>query len=197
MRLFAPRWTAPTQAAAAVVALAVPTFAFAHPGADAGLHHGFAEGLVHPFTGLDHVLAMGAVGVWAGLRGGASRWLAPLVFVALLVAGALAGAAGLAPAGVEPLVAASLVVLGLLLAGYATPSVPLALAVIGGFALVHGAAHGVELGAGAALAGMAAGSALLHVAGLALAHALRSRPGPWAAALGTGTMAIGAALLLG
>jgi urease accessory protein len=192
----APRWSLPAASASTAIALAWPALAAAHPGADAGLHPGFAAGLAHPFTGIDHLLAVLAVGLWAGLRGGAARWLAPAVFLALLVAGAVAGAAGAGPAGVEPLVATSLVILGLLLAGPAAASASIALAVIGGFALVHGAAHGVELGAGRALAGMALGSALLLVAGGFLGRALRTRPGPWAAALGAGTMAFGFARLL-
>jgi len=193
----APRWTSPALCAGTAIALAWPALAAAHPGADAGSHHGFAAGLAHPFTGFDHLLALLAVGLWAGLRGGAVRWLAPAVFMALLVAGAVAGAAGAGPAGVEPLVATSLVILGLLLAGPAAASAPIALAVIGGFALVHGAAHGVELGAGRALAGVAAGSVLLLVAGLGLGRTLRTHPGPWAATLGAGTMAFGFARLLG
>ena len=195
MTMPAPRWTfaAPVTA----IALAWPALAAAHPGADAGSPPGFAAGLAHPFTGIDHLLAMLAVGLWSGLRGGAARWLAPAVFMALLVAGALGGATGSGPAGIEPLVATSLVILGLLLAGPAAASLPIALAVIGGFALVHGAAHGVELGAGRALAGVAVGSALLLVSGGGIGRALRTHPGPWGAALGAGTMAFGFARLLG
>ncbi len=99
--------------------LLVPALAIAHPGHGAeGLAHGeagFIDGLVHPFTGLDHLAAMLAVGVWSAL---AVRpvWLAPAAFVALLVAGAAAGFLGVVVPAVEPMIAASLLVLGLLVA---------------------------------------------------------------------------------
>src|SRR3954466_2055203 len=80
--------------------------ASAHPGALAHTHAGLVAGFVHPFTGLDHLAAMLALGVWSAL---ALRpvWLAPAAFVSLLAAGALAGFAGLAVPGVEPMIAVS------------------------------------------------------------------------------------------
>ncbi len=144
----------------------------AHAGADASAHHGFSAGLLHPFTGADHLAAMLAVGVWSA--GTAKRrWLAPGGFMALLALGALLGQ-GL-PA-VEPMIAISLLVIGALL--MAPRRSLLALIPISGFALFHGAAHGQELTGGAALAGMLTGSALLHGAGIALGLALQ-RASQW------------------
>ena len=73
--------------------------AFAHTGVDGGSHHGaFLQGLLHPWTGLDHLAAMLAVGVWSALVLGRPQvWQAPLAFVAMLVVGALAGFAGVEP----------------------------------------------------------------------------------------------------
>jgi len=143
--------------------------ALAHAGADGAAHHGFVEGLLHPFTGLDHLAAMLAVGVWsAGTV--QRRWLAPLVFVAMLLAGSLAGPA--LPAA-ETMIALSLVVVGALL--LSPKRIPLLLGSIalGGFALFHGAAHGQELSGAAALLGMVLGTTLLHGLGIALGLNLR------------------------
>jgi len=156
-------------AAAALAAL--PALALAHPAA-APHAHGFLDGLAHPLGGLDHLGAMLAVGALAA-RAGRRAWLAPTVFVAGLLAGALAAAAGLAVPAVDPLIAFSLFAFGVLLAWHA-PLAPAAVAVLaGGFAWFHGAAHGAELGAGAALAGMVLATALLHAAGVGLGLVLR------------------------
>jgi hypothetical protein len=105
------------RAALFALASALPLWAAAHTGADAGAHHpaGFLDGLVHPLAGPDHLAAMLAVGCWSALT--ARRiWLAPLAFAAMLLVGALMGLAGLNLPAVEPVIAASLLVLGLLVA---------------------------------------------------------------------------------
>ena len=161
--------------------------ALAHTAADSGHTHvtafdSFASGLLHPLTGVDHLAAMVAVGVWSAvaLR---SAWQAPLAFVALLALGALAGFAGFEPAGVEPAIAASIVVLGLLISWRKGMPVAGVVSLVGVFAFFHGVAHGTELAAGAqlaALAGMVLTTAGLHLAGvdlgrLVLAHRHRVR----------------------
>lgn len=199
----------PCRAALLGLAAAFPLIASAHAGADAAAHHGLLAGLLHPFTGLDHLLAMLAVGAWGAMslpaQGAAaspvrSRRLAaaaklPLVFAALLLAGAVAAAAGLRLPAVEPVIAASLLVLGLLVALRGRLPAPLASSLVGGFALFHGAAHGTELGGAAALAGMVAATALLHAAGLALGFAWRGRAAWMARLAGGGTALFGAGLL--
>lgn len=150
----------------------VSGLALAHAGADASAHHGFNAGLLHPFTGADHLAAMLAVGAWSAGTAG-RRWLAPLGFMALLALGAVLGQR--LPA-VELMIAVSLLVLGALLMAPRRPL--LALLPIAGFALFHGAAHGQELAGGAALAGMLAGSAVLHGVGIALGLALQ-RASQW------------------
>ena len=179
---------------------ALPTLAAAHGGADGGSHHGLLAGLQHPFTGLDHLLAMLAVGAWAAVGArhadAASLWRLPAAFVTLLLAGALAAAAGLALPAIEPMIAASLVALGLLLAARRELPAPAALALVSAFALFHGAAHGQELGGAPALAGMVAATALLHAAGVGLGLALRAAPRVAGWLAGGATAALGLRLLL-
>lgn len=164
---------------ATVLLAALPLAAAAHTGADAGAHHGFTAGLMHPLTGLDHLAAMLAVGVWSALTARSTRELAgaPLAFAAMLLAGAVAGLAGVTLPAVEPMIAASLLVIGLLVAARLRLPGPAAAALVGAFAVFHGIAHGVELagahGAAAALAGMVLATALLHGTGLAIGWVLR------------------------
>jgi urease accessory protein len=195
--------TASTPALRAAVWLTalLPTAALAHTAGDGGAHHGFAAGLGHPFTGLDHLAAMLAVGAWSALtatQARAGEYLrAPLAFAALLPAGAvLASAGGLQLPVVEPMIIASLLVLGLLLAAQRRLPAVAATALVGGFALFHGAAHGSELRGAWALAGMVLATALLHGAGLALGHGLRQRSAWWPRVAGGATVALGATLLL-
>jgi len=143
--------------------------ALAHTGhADgAGLAHGF----LHPLGGIDHLLAMVAVGVWGARQGGRSVWLLPAAFVAMLAGGAALGMAGAALPAVEAAVAASVVVLGLLAALNKRVPVAAGMALVGLFAVFHGHAHGAEMPEAAQplhyALGFTAATALLHVAGIA------------------------------
>lgn len=191
----------------AAAAAALPLSALAHVGADGGGHHHFLDSLshafAHPFTGADHLAAMLAVGAWSAMTMPSLRtaWRAPAAFVALLVAGALAGFAGLWVPGVEPMIAASVLVLGLLVLVQKKMPWSAAAALAGVFAFFHGAAHGFELAgdsgmaAVGALAGIALGSATLHIAGIVLGHAVMQRH-QWVAKLGgAATAALGAFML--
>jgi urease accessory protein len=173
----------------------------AHTG-DAGHVHGAADALAagfsHPFTGLDHLAVMVAVGLWSALT---SRrlWLAPLVFAGTLLVGALLGLAGIAMPAVEPMIAASLLVLGLLVATRVQLPAAAGAALVAAFALFHGAAHGQELAgpsATFAIAGMVAATALLHAAGVGLGWALRERAAWLPRAGGAAIALFGAALLV-
>ena len=172
--------------------------ALAHPGhAPAS----FATGFAHPLGGLDHLLAMLAVGLYAARQAGAARLLLPAGFVLAMLAGAGLGALGLALPAVEAGIAASVLVLGLLVAVQTRMPWPLAAALAGVFAFFHGAAHGYELAGGsalnslAALAGMALGSATLHVAGMALGRAVLQRH-QWLVRLAGGATATLGAFML-
>ena len=102
-----------------IAATALSTSASAHLGTDSGTHHTLVDGLLHPLTGLDHLAAMLAVGLWSALvarRAWPDLLWAPVGFAAMLLVGALAGLQGLEVPGVEPMIAASLLVMGLLVA---------------------------------------------------------------------------------
>jgi len=153
--------------------------AFAHTGLD----HAFslAAGFRHPWTGLDHLLAMVAVGLWAGLNGGRALWIWPTAFVGVMVAGGLIGSAGASMPMVEPGILASVIVLGVLVLAAARLPVAIGGALVAAFALLHGHAHGAELPAAAAAASYAAGfalaTAMLHTIGVGVAHLARSERG--------------------
>src|SRR5262249_30702055 len=74
---------------------------------------GFAGGFAHPLTGLDHFLAMFAVGVWGAQMGGRSVWMLPVAFPLVMTVGGIAGMAGLVLPYVEIGIALSILVLGL------------------------------------------------------------------------------------
>ncbi|MBM4189571.1 MAG: HupE/UreJ family protein [Betaproteobacteria bacterium] len=179
----------------------VPTLAWAHVGADVGISHGtaFIAGFLHPFTGMDHLLAMLVVGLWSAL---ATRriWAVPLVFACMLLLGAVFGLAGLALPTVEPMLAASLLVLGLLLATRAHLPTGLALGLIGGFAIFHGIAHGTELPSAqafATLSGMMLTTVGLHISGLLAGHYFLARSVWLPRVIGAGIATLGAGLLTG
>jgi len=145
---------------------------FAHP----GVHEdGFTAGAGHPLSGLDHILAMLAVGLWAFQLTGRARWLLPLVFVGTMIAGGALGISGVAIPLVENGIVASVLVLGLLTACAPKPSLRIAVPIVALCALFHGHAHGAELPEGASGLSYAAGfvlsTTLLHLSGLALAFA--------------------------
>lgn len=163
--------------ALAVLASLVSGVAEAHTfGADGA---GLAQGFAHPLGGLDHLLAMIAVGLWATQLGGRALWAVPTAFVSMMAAGAVVGWGGIPVPGVEPAIALSLLVLGLVVTTATRLPVALGMALVGVFALFHGHAHGSELPAAAsALAyggGFIAATALLHGVGLALGLAARTR----------------------
>ena len=165
------------------LATSAPIAALAHTGVDAGMHHGFVTGFMHPLTGLDHLAAMLAVGLWSALvarRAWPDLLWAPAGFAAMLLVGALAGLQGLEVPGVEPMIAASLLVMGLLVATRLQVPGPVAALLVGAFAAFHGLAHGYELagepGAALTLAGMLSATVLLHGAGIGLGWALRHAP---------------------
>ncbi|MGH7005608.1 MAG: HupE/UreJ family protein, partial [Alphaproteobacteria bacterium] len=118
------------------IALFAATPAFAH--LNPAEHGSFAAGFSHPIFGLDHILAMVAVGLWAALLGGRALWLVPAAFVATMMAGFLLAVAGGPLPFVEPAILASVVILGLLAAVALRVPTPLAMGLVGFFALFHG-----------------------------------------------------------
>jgi urease accessory protein len=165
------------RSALAAALLLVPAAASAHTGVDHA--DGFAHGFAHPMGGLDHLLAMFAVGLFAFRLGGQALWAVPAAFMGMMALGGLAGFAGLELPYVETAIALSVLALGLAVATGITPPVALATALVGVFAVFHGHAHGAELpaGAGAAAytAGFLAATGLLHAAGIGAAALLSGR----------------------
>jgi urease accessory protein len=160
-------------ATAAALAL-LPGAALAHTGhGDTG---GLAHGFMHPLGGLDHVLAMVAVGLFAAHLGGRALWLVPAAFVTAMAAGGALGMAGVAVPLVEIGIALSVVVLGLAVALRLNVPTLAAMALVGIFAIFHGHAHGAEMPQDASgyayAAGFIAATALLHGAGIALGLAV-------------------------
>lgn len=117
--------------------------AFAHTGV--GVAGGLATGFFHPLTGLDHVVAMVAVGLWGAQLGRPALWMLPIAFPLVMTFGAILGIAGVPIPLVEPGIALSAVVLGLMVASVARPPLWVAAVLVGIFAVFHGYAHGQEL----------------------------------------------------
>lgn len=165
-----------TSAALAGVFALMPEVSEAHVYGAYGA--GFSEGLVHPFGGLDHVLAMLAVGLWAAQSGGRSIWSNPLAFVAMMTMGALTGVAGISIPFAEAGVAASVIVLGSLVALSAKWPAAAGMLLAGFFAIFHGHSHGAEMPQAASAIsyglGFVLATSLLHGAGIAAAMGLSS-----------------------
>jgi len=126
-----------------VLALAAP--ALAH---DAHADGSFASGITHPFGGLDHVLAMIAVGIWGAQLGRPEIWLLPITFPLVMAIGGAAGLMGFPIPGAEIGIAISAVALGVMVLLEARPPIGVSMAMVGVFAVFHGYAHGAELPAG-------------------------------------------------
>lgn len=154
-----------------------PAAALAHPGHDGA--GGLAQGFIHPVTGIDHVLAMIAVGVLAAQYGGRALWLVPMSFLVAMGAAGAIGMAGIPVQIVEVGIGLSVVVLGLMIAFQIRPPTLVAMVAVGVFALFHGYAHGSEMPNGQAGFSFAAGflfaTALLLGAGVGLGLLLQRR----------------------
>jgi urease accessory protein len=174
-------------------ALLLPTVAYAHPGhADAGMVSGF----MHPFNGLDHLVAMLAVGVWAARNAGMKRWLTPAAFLVGMIAGGVLGLGGFLPSFLESAVIASTFAAALLVLLAVRLPLGLQVSVAAAFAVWHGIAHGAELPAATSPLGFAVGflaaTGVLLALGLALGRLLqRSERDRW---LGAGLTALAASL---
>jgi urease accessory protein len=160
-----------------VLALFAPE-ALAHTGADTG--SGFGSGFGHPFGGLDHALAMIAVGIWGAVLGRPLIWVLPVAFPAMMVVGGIAGIVNIGLPFVETGIALSVIALGLVIAAGWAAKREAALALVAIFAVFHGYAHGQELPQAANPAAYAAGfvlaTGLLHLTGIAIGAVLAM---PW------------------
>lgn len=183
--------TARFTAAAAALAISLP--ALAHPGHGGTEAAGFAAGFLHPLTGIDHLLAMLAAGIWSARQKDDGKFLLP-AFLAMMLAGALGAVAGLRIPGLEAGIAATVALTGCLLAAAVRMPPWAGAAVLGTFAVLHGSAHGQELPQAASAAGFMLATALLlwtgkKIGGLLAAAVLRVA-GAGMAAAGLALMAL-------
>jgi urease accessory protein len=185
----------------AAASVLTPVAALAHTGV--GDTHGVLHGFMHPISGLDHVLAMVAVGVLAALLGGRAIWLVPTSFVAMAALGGVLGMQGLPVPFVEFGISASVILLGLAIALQAKLPLRWMAGLVGLFGLYHGYAHGAEMPAdtsGLAYGvGFLAATAMLHIAGIGLglgiAQLAKSSATRFARAGGAAIAVAGVALL--
>lgn len=160
-----------------IAALLIAPPALAHDGT--GLAGGFVSGFLHPLNGLDHMLAMVAVGLWGAFLGRPLIVVLPVIFPTVMALGAMLGMANAPIPPVELGIALSVVTLGLLIAGGVRAPVWLACLIVAVFAIFHGYAHGTELPSAADPVGYSVGfvlsTGLLHLVGIALGllHKLR------------------------
>ncbi len=174
--------------------------AFAHEGE--GLAGGFMSGLTHPIYGLDHVVAMVAVGLWGAVLGAPALWILPLVFPLVMALGGAMGVLGVALPAVEIGIAASGLVLGLMVALWVQAPIWVAAVLVGIFAVFHGHAHGTELPEAANPIAYAVGfviaTGVLHIAGIAFGALNGVKGGSWAVRGAGAVIALaGAAFLTG
>jgi urease accessory protein len=138
---------------------------------------GFLTGFLHPISGLDHVLAMIAVGLWGAQLGSPALWLLPVTFPKVMAFGGTLALMGVALPGVEIGIAVSAIVLGVLIFCESRPPLVVAALVVGFFAVFHGHAHGTELPAGESgllySIGFVVATGSLHAVGIALGLAHR------------------------
>lgn len=178
--------------------LLTPALAFAHPGHD---ENGLMAGISHPLSGIDHLLAMLAVGLWAAQQKGSARWALPCTFVGMLLIGGILGFAGLNVPALEGGIAASVFALGLAVALAVRPPLAVAVGATALFGLFHGVAHGLELPAmtspWAYAAGFVAATAALHAAGYAVVRFLPQSASPLVRIAGAASAATGVWLMAG
>jgi urease accessory protein len=159
---------------AIAITLLVPSVASAHTGVgDTG---GYWHGLMHPISGLDHILAMVAVGLWAAQIGGKALWVVPGAFVLAMAGSGVLGHFGVPLPGVEQGILASDFILGLLLLFAARLPLAVSTGVVAILAIFHGYAHGAEMPETASGLtyglGFIISTAVLHLVGIGMGLAI-------------------------
>jgi urease accessory protein len=182
------------------LSLALAASASAHPAIFHDLS--FAAGVAHPLSGLDHISAMVAVGLWAAIKGNRALWLWPTTFVAVMLIGGLLGLASIPVPLVAPGILASVVVLGLMVTFAITPPMWFGAGLIGVFALLHGHAHGTEVAptvnALEYVSGFVVATVALHIVGIALGIVMKRTGGDSVSRLaGVACTAVGVGLYAG
>jgi urease accessory protein len=185
----------------ALAALALlPNSALAHvEGEPAGA--GFIAGFLHPLAGIDHVLAMLAVGMWGAQLGNPAIWVLPVAFPQVMAMGGVAGILGLPLPAIELGVTCSVIVLGLMIALDRRPPLWVASLLVGFFAVFHGYAHGAELPgqarAVAYSAGFVVATGLIHLTGIGIGFVVRLPRGAGLLRAGGSAIALAGLFLVG
>ena len=160
--------------------LMAPSLAHAHVGVSET--SGFLHGLGHPLSGLDHICAMVAVGLWAAQMGGRSIWAIPVTFITVMALGGVLGMTGINVPYVETGIVVSVLTLGVLIAASARLPLAASIAIVGLFAIFHGQTHGAEMpetASGIAYgAGFLIATAFLHASGIGLGIAIQKLATP-------------------
>lgn len=150
--------------------LAWPAMVYGHT--ETGSAAGLTSGLSHPVSGLDHVLAMIAVGLWGAQLGKPAVWVLPVAFPMVMAFGGMLGLLGVDLPAIEIGIAASAIALGIAVLAEAKPKLWIAAVVVAFFAVFHGHAHGTELPEGANgllySIGFVVATGLLHGAGVGI-----------------------------
>jgi urease accessory protein len=148
----------------------MPLTAAAHTGT--GNVGGLVSGMKHPVSGLDHIVAMVAVGIWGAFLGGRAMWMLPVVFPVVMAFGGGLGVLAVPIPAIETGIAISGITLGTMVALAARPPLWVAALIVGFFAIFHGYAHGAELPEAANALTYAVGfvvvTGLLHLCGIAV-----------------------------
>ncbi|MDS1311491.1 HupE/UreJ family protein [Marinobacter xiaoshiensis] len=145
----------------AAALLAASASAMAHPGHAEG---GFISGLLHPMLGLDHLLAMAAIGFWSVRQSATLKNSTPLFVIGGMILGAGIAWAGFSLPGVETGIALSVLLAGILIATMAKLPTAVGGTLVAAFMVFHGFAHGTEMPAGAALVAYLAGFSIATLA---------------------------------
>jgi urease accessory protein len=189
----------PARAVAAAVLLALPpASAFAHAQGE-GAGAGFLSGFLHPLGGIDHVLAMLAVGIWGAQLGAPAIWMLPVAFPMVMALGGAAGIIGVPLPAVEVGITLSVLVLGSMIALAQRPPLAVAALIVAFFAVFHGHAHGTELPGQASAVAYSAGfviaTGLIHLTGIGIGFLIKLPHGDTLLRLG-GTAIAAAGLFL-
>jgi urease accessory protein len=175
----------------------LPALANAHPG-DVSMH--FADGFLHPLTGLDHLLAMVATGLWAVHLRGRATWMIPTAFPLAMIGGAMLATVGIGLPAIEPMIAVSVITLGCVIALRARVPAAMGVTLVGSFAIFHGYAHATEAASGVGVPfaiGFVSATIALHLFGMALSARMLNRDARRTSIAGAVIGATGVILLLG
>jgi urease accessory protein len=183
---------------AALALLSTAGAAEAHVGT--GGASGFVAGFLHPIMGLDHVVAMVAVGLWGAQLGKPAIWLLPITFPVVMAFGGFLGLVGVPMPGVEIGIALSGVLLGTAVLTETRPPLFAAAVLVGIFAIFHGYAHGAELPVGENALffsmGFVIGTGLLHAVGIVIGLLYQWRWGKVAVRAAGGAVGVVGAVFL-